>query len=287
MEKIKTKPKNIRNIISRCFLLILFFIIIFSLNSNNISASPGQKILPASWGIGPFKETSTVYCNQTLSAGSIIPLSKYFGGARNAPEKLIVFFSQANFLSIFGEIITSEPAIRLILENQNNEKVYEWTPKIDIYDMVPPWLDWIWPFETYLFIFDDPFIQIPVFASGIWCMKIYIYDTVIGFLERNFHIVTFRFNIGETGFLNQLTAPFYFYYGGITFGWGAFGFVIPCFLLIILLPVWIILMLIIIKSWKATAKAAASQVRKIKPKKKKFMGEIKNEEKNNIIGYYE
>ena len=110
--------------------------------------------------------------------------------------------------------------------------------------------------------------SVPFFPKeGPWKLDFYVWDSRLIFLEKNFNLFRVEFTVGESTFLQQLTAPFYFHWGGMEWtGWGAFGFKIPCFLLLITIPIWIIIVMLIVRLWIVYARIGKKEFRKIIPK---------------------
>lgn len=279
MESGKTKK---RKKVKKTFPLLIFsFVLVYLLSSFSaavfvteapITAEEAENILE----IDPDAviadgEGIAVQIEQTLSAGSWIPVTAY-AGHQLFTGKIVMSFLALTFLNDF-----TDAEGRWVFESPGG-RIYEENVDIDIYNIL----------SLYLVVADDPHWHVPFNPQqGGWRLKFYVWDTALFFIERNIELLVFHFTVGESSVVGQITAPFYWYFGGMTFGWGAFGLVIPCFLLIALTPVWILLMLIIIKVWVGWAKLGAREIRKIKPKKNKI--EKKNGGKGNEkadIGYY-
>lgn len=279
MEERKHK-KKLKEIVS--FSIILFLVLLVS----NIFSFNAQAEIPVQ-SLDDYDDSiSTIKVDLqddgpiqkdlgTLSAGSWIPISARYGHPM-FPDKLVIQFATIEFLNDF-----TDAAGRYKLISPSG-LAYEMDVTIDIYHFqfkLGP--------HFYLVVFDDPFWYVPVFAQqGSWRVETYIWDSLI-FIERNIHLVSFNFRVAESTIQDQLTAPLYIYFGGFTFGWGAFGLIIPCFLLLLLIPVWVFAMVMLVRSYIGWGKLFSKEISRYSKNKTKSNGGIfKNAGKKSEVGYY-
>ena len=265
MEKRQSEEGKKESIIRLCFLSFIFLLLIcnifISVSSAQVSVTEkavsdeyGEPMVKISEDVITAGDGFDVYVEPTLSAGSWIPVT-VVAGHPSFPGQLVMNVEVITFLNDFTD---AQGRWRL---KDPGGKVFEENMKIEVYKVA-----WSW---KYVIIADDPEWHVPFLAQkGSWRLEFYIWDTALLFIERNIQMLEIHFIVGDSSFGQQLTAPFYFHWGGMApFGMGAFGFQIPCFLLLLMTPIWIIIIFLIYKIWFAWGRLGKRELRKIIPKK--------------------
>ena len=128
-------------------------------------------------------------------------------------------------------------------------------------------------------------IRVPLFPShGGWSLKFGNKGELLGLLTNI--LIAFNFNVGESGFMDNMLAPIYITWGGVpVFGWGEFSQALPC-ILILSCPIWgfglfFVLLIIWRGSFKVAQRELKEMVGKIRKKNRKTGGS--RNVKNNAI----